>query len=367
MSGGRIVAGAVLSVLSAPFMGACSSPSTSSLPAGVKQLVTQSSQERVDAFRRAAVWKPTPIETMDIRQGPSGRGAFPWQATVRCHYVERPLRGHSLKFACAGRNDDVMRVKVGKTNGEVYGEVAATRLLWALGFGADRMYPVKVICRGCPSRFGGEPSADDEQSFDPAVIERSMPGAEFDDEPGWAGPELALVDENAGGAPRAHRDALKLLAVFLQHTDSKTEQQRLLCIDEPGRKHPQRCREPFLMLDDVGLTFGGANFINNNALGGVNFERWSGVAVWLDTPGCIGNLPRSFSGTLGYPRISDEGRVFLAGLLRRLSQRQIRDLFEVSRFEQRGAAGGAAGGATVAEWVAAFNAKRNAIEQRHCL
>jgi hypothetical protein len=155
--------------------------------------------------------------------------------------------------------------------------------------------------------------------------------------------------------------------VFLQHTDTKTEQQRLLCVDEPDLEHPQRCQQPLLMLDDVGLTFGGANFINNNTLGGVNFEWWSGTPVWLDTPGCIGNLPRSFSGTLGYPRISEEGRLFLAGLLRRVSQRQIRDLFEVSRFEERGAARGDAGGASVAEWVAGFNAKRDAIEQRRCL
>jgi len=33
-------------------------------------------------------------------------------------------------------------------------EVAATRLLWALGFPADGMYPVRVICRGTPSRAG---------------------------------------------------------------------------------------------------------------------------------------------------------------------------------------------------------------------
>ena len=58
--------------------------------------------------------------------------------------------------------------------------------------------------------------------------------------------------------------SLKLLAVFLQHTDTKTEQQRLLCVDEPDLEHPQRCQQPLLMLDDVGLTFGGANFINNN-------------------------------------------------------------------------------------------------------
>ena len=38
------------------------------------------------------------------------------------------------------------------------------------------------------------------------------------------------VDPEFGGAPRAHRDAMKLLAVFLQHTDTKPEQQRIVCL-----------------------------------------------------------------------------------------------------------------------------------------
>ena len=68
-------------------------------------------------------------------------GNLPFLTTVTCDYAKRPLRGHSLKFACDAGGGDILRVKFGPTNGEVYnGEVAATRLLWALGFGADRMY-----------------------------------------------------------------------------------------------------------------------------------------------------------------------------------------------------------------------------------
>ena len=125
----------------------------------------------------------------------------------------------------------VLRWKIGPTNGEVYGEVAATRLLWALGFEADRMYPVRVLCRECPSRFGGRESSGG-RLFDPAVIERTVPGSEFDKDPGWSWTEIDSVDPALGGAPLAHRDALKLLAVFLQHTDNKPEQQRLVCLDQ---------------------------------------------------------------------------------------------------------------------------------------
>jgi hypothetical protein len=252
-------------------------------------------------------------------------------------------------------------------NGEVYAEVAATRLLWALGFGADRMYPVRVQCRHCPLRFGGKPSEGGPTLFDPAVIERPMAGAEFDDDPGWSWPELDAVDERAGGAPRAHRDALKLLAVFLQHTDNKPEQQRLICLDEPFSKHAEHCTRPLMLLDDVGLTFGRANFANSDALGGANFQAWSQAPVWKDRARCIGNLAPSFTGTLSNPTISEEGRKFLADLLVRLSQRQIRDLFEVSRIDRRHwSVVEHADDATIDDWGRVFNEKRDEIVRRRC-
>lgn len=316
---------------------------------------------RADTLRRAAIWQSVNVEAADIRLGPSGPGAFQFLQTVNCDYVEKPLRGHSLKFACDLGHGDIVKIKIGRANGEVHGEVVATRLLWALGFGADRMYPVRVNCRGCPARFDAERSPSS-RLFDPAVIERPLGGAERNDDGHWSWPDLDLVDERAGGAPRAHRDALKLLAVFLQHTDNKSEQQRFVCLDEPRPAAP-RCAHPFLLLDDVGLTFGGANFINDNGVGSTNFHAWSAVSIWKDTDGCIGNLSHSFTGTLANPRISEEGRRFLADLMSRLSQQQIRGLFEVSRIDRRQAPGGAA---TIDDWVRVFNRKRDEIVSRRC-
>ena len=106
-------------------------------------------------MRRARVWEPVPVERMDVRAGPDDPRGFPFLATVSCQYEDKALRGHSLKFACALPGGDSLKVKVGGSNGEVFAEVAASRLLWALGFGADHMYPVRVVCRGCPTRFGG--------------------------------------------------------------------------------------------------------------------------------------------------------------------------------------------------------------------
>jgi hypothetical protein len=91
--------------------------------------------------------------------------------------------------------------------------------------------------------------------------------------------------------------------------------------------------------------------------------------VWKKAPGCIGNLSKSITGTLEDPVISEEGRRFLADLLVQLSDRQIRDLFEVARVELRTRIPGeaASGSATIDEWVDAFNQKRAQIVGRRCM
>jgi hypothetical protein len=288
---------------------------------------------------------------------------------VFCDYLDKKLSGDSPKFACTIGGNDEVKVKFGGSNGEVLGEVLATRLLWALGFGADRMYPVNVICRRCPEAFGGIERPGHESRFDPAVIERKADGKEWpsEKESGWAWDDLDAVNPEAGGAPKAHRDALKLLAVFIQHTDSKPEQQRLVCLG-PALKSRDSCERPFLMLNDVGLTFGRANRRNAAALGSVNLMAWRQTPVWRPETGCTGNLPKSLTGTLNNPVISEEGRRFLADLLVQLSDRQIRDLFDVARVELRLRSPGdvSSGFATVDEWLEAFKEKRTQIVDRRC-
>jgi hypothetical protein len=184
---------------------------------------------------------------------------------------------------------------------------------------------------------------------------------------GWAWNELNLVNPGLGGATLAQRDALKLLAVFIQHTDSKPEQQRLLCRGA-GRAGNRACRDPFLMVNDLGLTFGRANAMNANDIGAVNLAAWRATRIWRDATGCTGNLPKSLTGTLDNPVISEAGRRFLADLLDQLSDRQLRDLFEAARVELRPRSPGDAssGRPTVGEWVEAFKEKRAEIQARRC-
>ena len=311
-------------------------------------------KERLAAIRRGHVWLPTNVPSMDVRTGPTGPGAFAPDAEVACDYVPEKSSGNSPKFTCLVPPDKKIRVKFGATNGEVFAEVAASRLFWALGFGAERNYPVRVDCHGCPPEL-----VDTELG----TIQRLYPGQDIQtrSQYGWSWEELDEIEPGAPPDEHAHRDALKLLAVFIQHTDSKIEQQRLLCPDGS----PKACPDPFLMIHDLGQTFGQANIFNRDKVGSVNLHNWANSPVWKDPAHCVAGLAQSQTGTLFNPVISEAGRKFLAALLLQLTDAQIRDLFEVARFTER-TIKTPGDSSTIDQWVGTFKAKRDEIVTAKC-
>ncbi|MEO5739475.1 MAG: hypothetical protein ABIS29_02655 [Vicinamibacterales bacterium] len=323
------------------------------------------SDVRLDAIRHSQVWMPGDIASNDMKAGPQDVPSFPPEAVANCEYVEEKVTG-TPKFNCAISPDDKVRVKYGPYNGEVYAEAAATRLLWSLGFGADRVYPVTVLCHGCPEF----PSEDYKRSketrrYPSAIIERKMPGDEITvgRTEGWSWVELSFVDQTAGGAPLAHRDALKLLAAMIQHTDNKPQQQRLVCLDRVKSLQPEpavRCKHAFMMINDLGKTFGRATMSNGDLESAVNFKAWSSTPIWKDEKACVANLSKSFTGSLEHPKISEDGRKFLSGLLAQLTDQQLRDLFEVAHFSKRDPK------VSVDDWVRVFKEKRDAIANARC-
>lgn len=325
--------------------------------------VAARADDRTSVIARSRVWMPMDIPSLDLKAGPAESGSFPLGATITCTYLDKDLSGMSPKFACVTADGDELKVKYGGANGEVYGEVMSSRLLWALGFGADRMYSVRVICQDCPAHIGGILRDNGDRILDPAAIERKFGHEElFAD---WKWRELDLVDEESGGASRAERDALTLLAVFLQHSDSKPQQQRIVCL-EPA--DGAGCRQPLMMINDLGVTWGRANRWNQQPRGSVNLAQWQEIDVWKGPTGCVGNLSGSFTGTLKEPVISEEGRQFLADLLIQLSDEQLRGMFEAARVHLRARApeNARSGLATTDEWVMAFKAKRAQIVERRC-
>ena len=338
-------------------------------PAATPQAATQDDAAReawLATVRRAQVFTTGPVAGKDLGAGPQGPGAFRPGATVECTYVRRDFGGSTPKFACRLGDGDELKVKYGRDNGEVYAEVAASRLLWALGFGADRVYPVRVVCHGCPIEGPDRPGVRS-TLYSVAAVERPLAGRTVDgpDGEGWAWPELAQVDAAAGGAPQAHRDALTLLAAVLQHSDSKREQQRLVCLD--GREGKGPCRRPFMYIDDLGKTFGRATTFNSDGPTAVNLRAWADTPVWTEEAGCRANLAGSVTGTLEYPVISEAGRRFLERRLKPLSARQLHDLFAAARFPTRaGKDTEAEREAEIAAWVAAFQDKVAQVRGRTC-
>jgi hypothetical protein len=323
---------------------------------------------------RAHVWTDpaVPIESARLAENPAGPRAFARDAAVDCRFKPGGVSGTTPKFECELPNGDKVKVKYGASNPEVYTEVAATRLLTALGFPADRMYVVDhVRCFGCPKEpFAVLQCVNDgtpiercfpgldythAEIFDPAVIERPLEGrrVETEKERGWKWEELATIDAAAGGAPREHVDALRLLAVILGHWDNKADNQRLVCLEE--RDAAADCSRPFAMVQDLGATFGPEK---------LNLRNWDAMPVWTDASSCLVSMKGLPFGGSTFPdtRISEAGRLFLASRLTRLSHQQIQDLFEGARFVKYPHKDPEA--VDPANWVRAFEKKVRAIADR---
>jgi hypothetical protein len=279
---------------------------------------------------------------MDLWRGPRDIPGFDFEEKVSCNYFPKKSNGTTAKFSC--RMDDGRKIKVRyeESNGKVYSMPAATRLFWALGFGAIRSDPVKILCQGCPEDPWMNPYGSDvaDRKFHPAVADLKMPGSEIvqidEEDSSWSWSELDQVDEKQGGAPLEHRDALKLLAAFVQHGDNNAGQQALICLpggiktDASGKSI---CTRPFMVVEDLGSTFGGAQMLDERA--SMNLSAWAAHPIWKDQARCVADLAHTPDGTLSNPTISEKGRAFLANLLAQLSDRQIEDLFRVGRADRR--------------------------------
>ena len=297
------------------------------------------------ALAAARVWAApaVPAGKIDFGANTPGAGTFDAAADVDCEFVLKQSGGTSPKFYCKLAGGDVVKVKYGESNPEVPAEVAATRLLHALGFFVDRMMLVKSVrCRGCPPFPAqaltciekGAPeavclqgaSADGVKTFEHAVIERPFDGDKIEaaDAEGWAWFELDKIDPKAGGAPRAQVDALRLVALVLAHWDNKAGNQRLVC--PPGAARPDgSCRTPLAVVHDLGATFGPKK---------ADLKNWKDAPIWADPSSCratMASLPYK-GGTFGEPQITEEGRALALKLLRMISPAQLNTLFEASGF-----------------------------------
>jgi len=364
-----------------------------------------------DAYlRQALIWQaPPPLSPADLFAGPDG--VFPYnvaEATagdgIACTF-SRPgvaLGGKSAKFMCRSADGRDLRVKYWNVaertgNREAFATVAATRLMWALGFPTTPALPMNIRCDGCPAdpmRGTGERG----QRRYVAMWQVAVPGVKIVSRPetdqGWSWRELeTAIAALPAGEERARQEthfaALTLLGVLLQHGDRKPEQQALYCAGDfdvgagevrtPGngdttemlfeRNGARACPQAVAALVDVGATFGGAGRTSNAVTAKMNLDNWSKRAVFTaDTGQCRGDLTISMAaggGGNAHPLITEAGRRFLAERLHQLTDDHLRSIFRAARVDQL-PEHRSAGESAVEAWVAAFKEKVRQIDTRHC-
>jgi hypothetical protein len=300
---------------------------------------------RTAALHQARVWMPADPASADLGVNPPDPSGTLSEPIVHCRYLDSPARGTTAKFDCALRDGEVVKVKYGHT-GEIQAELAASRLLTALGFGADRMYLVpRVRCYGCVRTpfytnwvldrirarawVARSVPGDRYTDFEWAAVERHFDGVpiEAGAHEGWAWFELDPIDPSLG-AGRAERDALRLAAMLLAHWDNKASNQRLVCL-APAPSGPAPCPRPFALINDLGATFGPNK---------VSLDHWKAALIWADRARCTVSMRRFPYGgsTFSDTAISEEGRQFIARKLTALSERQVTSLFTGARFREFG-------------------------------
>jgi hypothetical protein len=284
----------------------------------------------------------------------------PWPPLDECRYLPDVPSGTTPKFDCVFPGGETLKVKYGG-DPELHAEVAASRVLIALGYGADEMrFVERIRCYGCPRlpfltevitasipALGLDRLPRDERytDFSWVTVERKPPmrAVETADREGWAFWELAHMD-----GPEV--DAMRLLAVFLAHWDNKAENQRLVCVDDA-------CTETLAMLHDVGATFGPYK---------VNLTGWRDRPIWADRRRCFVSMKAlPWAGaTFQDVEISEAGRALLASRFEALSDDQVRQIFRDARFPQFHS--GTADERDLDAWVAAFRSRVDQIASARC-
>ena len=299
------------------------------------------SHRREAALAAARVWSApaVPIGQAPLSANPTDKRSA--TDVVECRFLPEPVNGATPKFNCQLADGEIVKVKYGRSNAEIRAEVAATRLMSALGFGADAMYAVRSVrCAGCPAfpfyalrcleATGSRAicvdlvDAPEVTEFEDAVIERRLGGEKIEavDDQGWAWFELDKIDPARGGASRAEVDAFRLMAVLLAHWDNKAPNQRLECAS-PENAASGACARPLAMMQDLGSTFGPSK---------VDLHNWRRTPMWSDARACrvsMKQLPWN-GATFPDAEVSEEGRQFALGLLTQLSRDQLETLFTTS-------------------------------------
>lgn len=357
-----------------------------SLPAAAQKNCFTSAA-RALAERSAKVWQePDPGYNPVLGFNPD-KGARPGAPEVDAEGLAKPITcvanknpnpgsGTTPKFYCSvegvtGENGGLVRYKVkphfkgqekDRRNGEVYGEFLSSRFSKALGFFADDAWVADVTCPDCEKSLTSKFQGASFTPFQPAAGIELPLGKGIDancddkDSGAIAGSLEKLLK---GGAPRAEIDAFKLWLAFIDHGDTKTDNQKYSCLKwTKNADNTLTCEQGQMVyyVSDMGSTFGHSASSEKKA----RLAEWKGKdPIRVSGGGSCTTTAKS----VGNTSISEAGRKLLADGLQRLLDAESKDglitkVFRASRNQERDESPEA--------WTAEFVRKAKTIIDARC-
>ncbi len=285
-----------------------------------------------------------------------------------------PGEGTTPKFHCSipgvvDDDGDLIRLKIkphfkgqarDKRNGEIQGDFLSSRFSKALGFFADDNWVADVTCNDCEKSLTRSFQGASWTPFQPAAGIELPLGKGIDvncNNKDAAGLSDTLTRLLQGGAARAEIDAFKLWLAFIDHGDTKTDNQKFSCIEWKKEGSILTCAPGKMVyyVSDMGSTFGHSRSSESKA----TLSGWSGKDPIKVSNGRCTTTAKS----VGDTNISEAGRQLLAQGLQRLldaerSDRVITKVFLVSRNSERDESPEA--------WAAEFIRKARTIIDARC-
>jgi hypothetical protein len=227
---------------------------------------------------------------------------------------------------------------------EVFTEVAASRIMWVLGFPADHVYPLgAAACIGCTADPFGNNLKDNNASpkdapsvFKVVSAERETPweqiNPEGDETWSWSDAAKFYADGEWTLQQRVEYDAYRLALGLFHYHNAIAQQNRLACAQWASETsgQPRVCQRPMVFVQDLGSTFGkakgGMDLFGTNPRG--SFSDWESQTVFVNPSTC------ELRATLdGDKQVLKDAQDLMIQRLARLDPQTVRTIFGLARFQ----------------------------------
>jgi hypothetical protein len=239
-------------------------------------------------------------------------------------YLKPPFPDHNTRF------------------NEVFTEVAASRIMWVLGFPADHVYPVgSAACIGCTADPFANKLKDNKASLKdtPTVFkvisaERETPWEEIkpegDETWSWSDATKFYGDGEWTHQQRVEYDAYRLALGLIHYHNAIAQQNRLACAEwAPSTAGQSRvCQRAMIFAQDLGSTFGKAKTGVFGANPRGSFSDWEPQTVFVNPESC--ELRATL---LGDKQVLKEAQDLMLQRIAHLDPQTVRTIFSVARFQ----------------------------------